>query len=191
MLSLKASASFDQDTIIFLDQESINQKKFNFKNIDIQDKIINLQKLNVFSGEKGQIIPIFENNRTLLLIGLGVNKEIALAELRVTISSILSSSYLKKSTAIDIVPHTKSDDVIKALIQSISLSSYKWNKYKSKNEDDKTVNEKDIYLITATKKSFEDMLVICKGTNFARDLVNDNADIITSTYFEKNNKESN
>ena len=94
-------------------------------------------------------------------------------------------SYLHKAKTVEIIPHRRDDAAILAIIEGVAIGTYVWDKYKSKDKDDKIIKIKQITIAVEAKKVFTDALVVCQGVNLTRDLVNDNADLITSGYLEK------
>jgi len=64
------------------------------------------------------------------------------------------------------------------------IGAYVWDKYKSKDKDDKTVKNKQVTLPLRLKKISHRRWLLPR-VSFCRDLVNDNADTITSAYLEK------
>lgn len=135
--------------------------------------------------DKGEIYPVCEKNRTFLFVGLGKKDQLSLTDLRAQVRKALLCSYLKKARTVEIVPHSKEGAAIAAVIEGAAIGGYVWDKYKSKEQDDKTVKHKQITLAVDGKKSYRDITTICQGVNLTRDLVNENADNITSAYLEK------
>ena len=135
--------------------------------------------------EKGEIFPFFTDKSKLIFVGLGKADKLTLTELRIQVRKTLLSSYLKRVKNIELIPHTKDDSAIKAIIEGILIGTYTWDKYKSKDKDDKTVKDKNVIIIADFKKEYEQTVRICEGVKLTRDLVNDNADLITSTYLER------
>jgi len=135
--------------------------------------------------EKGEIFPLLEGGKTLLFVGLGKIDKLSLTDLRVQVRKALSSCYLKKAKTVEIIPHRRDDAAIIAVIEGVLIGTYVWDKYKSKDKNDKTVKDKQITIAVEPKKVFTDAVAVCQGVSLTRDLVNDNADTITSDYFEK------
>ena len=135
--------------------------------------------------EKGEVFPVLEGKTLVLFVGLGKADKLSLTELRIQVRKVLLSSFLKKIKNVQFVPHSKDSAAIKATIEGILIGSYSWDKYKSKLKDDKTIKEKNITIITDPKKDYTDAVAICVGVNLTRNLVNDNADFVTSDYLEK------
>ena len=135
--------------------------------------------------EKGEVFPVVEGKTLVLFLGLGKADKLSLTELRIQVRKVLLSSFLKKIKNIQLTPHTKDSAAIKAIIEGVLIGSYTWDKYKSKPKDDKTIKEKNVTIITDSKKDYTDTVTICEGVNLTRNLVNDNADFVTSDYLEK------
>ena len=187
MITFRPSIKLDkQAAIICVDQDQIRTKKFLFANKILKDQISALVQSGQFSGEDGQIFPVLVNKNVILFVGIGDPKDLSLTALRSTVRKALVSSSLAKMKDVEIVPG-KEDQIVKAVIESVMIGTYTWNKYQTKKKEDKTVDAKDKrYFIVAQKKTaYEDAVKICEGVNLARDLVNDNADTVTSVYIEK------
>lgn len=95
------------------------------------------------------------------------------------------SEYLSTLKTIEIIPLENNDESVSALIEGVLIGGYVWTKHKSLPKDFIPVLQKQITLVAGEKQIFRDAVTICEGVNTARDLVNDNADTITSEYIEK------
>ncbi|MDE1921224.1 MAG: leucyl aminopeptidase [Candidatus Omnitrophica bacterium] len=135
--------------------------------------------------EKGEVYPVIEKGRVFLFAGLGNTDKLSLTDLRIQVRKALLSGYLKKARSVEIVPHSKNDTAIISIIEGVAIGTYVWDKYKSRDKEDKTVKDKHITINAEPKKAFLDAVNICQGVSLTRDLVNDNADTITSDYLEK------
>ncbi len=135
--------------------------------------------------EKGEIFPVIEGGKTFLFVGLGKIDKLSLTDLRTQVRKACLCGYLQKVKTVEIVPHRKDDAVIIAIIEGVAIGTYVWDKYKSREKNDKIIKNKEITIAVEAKKIFTDAFAICQGVNLARDLVNDNADTITSDYLEK------
>lgn len=135
--------------------------------------------------EKGEIFPILDGKTLLLFVGLGKAEKLSLTDLRIQVRKAFLSSFLKKVKNVELVPHTKEEESIKAIIEGILIGTYCWDKYKSKDKDNTSVKEKEVTIIADSKKEYEQAITICEGVNLTRDLVNDNADFVTSDHLEK------
>ncbi|MBF0483475.1 MAG: leucyl aminopeptidase [Candidatus Omnitrophica bacterium] len=184
MISFQTKAQFNKDAaVILLTKSQIEKKKFNFSNAKIQNAVLDLAKNKTFCGDKDSIFPLTNEKKLVLLVGVDESKDANLTSLRITIKKALSSSYLKNAKTIELIPQVNDEPSIQALIEGIMIGAYKWKKYIK--ADEKEIKLKQIIIATPNKPAYQKTIEICDGVNFTRDLVNDNADVITSEYFEK------
>ncbi|MBF0479784.1 MAG: leucyl aminopeptidase [Candidatus Omnitrophica bacterium] len=184
MLNFRESAQFDKNvSVIFVTKSQIQNKKFNFSSLSIQNAIVELFKTKNFSGEKDAAFPLTIDKKIALVVGVDDSKDANMTGLRVTVRKAILSSYLKNAKTVELIPHQNDDAIINAVIEGILIGTYQWKKYIKADKD--VPETKQITLICKNKPAYQEAIDICAGVNFARDLVNDNADIITSEYFEK------
>ncbi len=186
MVNLRPSAKFDKKAaLVLLTKEQVKNKKFPFKYKSLEDEIVFLKSSGQFTGANGEIFPLVSKKQIVLLAGVGDEKKISLTKFRGAVRCALKSSYLKKIKDVEIIPYSQKDEVIISVIEAVEIGMYSWKKYLSKDKDDKSVEEKSIHLVSSKKPVFQEIMTISKGVNAARDLVNDNADNVTSVHFEK------
>ena len=167
MISFRPQAKYDKDaTVVLL---AAGQTHARFKN----------------ELEKGEIFPVLEGTKTFLFVGLGKIDKLSLTDLRVQVRKACLSCYLHKAKTVEIIPHRRDDAAVIAIIEGVAIGTYVWDKYKSRDKNDKIIKHKQITIAAEEKRTFTDALAVCRGVNLARDLVNDNADTITSDYLEK------
>ena len=185
MINFRTSTKWDKEgIIIFIAQEQIHQKKLFIAHGALQEEIQSLIKNNQFSADHGEIIPLMIKDSTVLLVGLGKKSELSLTALRTTVRKAILSSFFNKIKEVAIIPHEDKEENIQAIIEGMLIGTYTWKKYLSKDKNDKTVDAKDVAIIVAYKKVYDETITICEGVNLTRDLVNDNADLVTSEYLE-------
>ncbi len=135
--------------------------------------------------EKGEVFPVLDGKKVLVFAGLGKADKLSLTDLRIQVRRVFQSSLLKNVKEVELVPHTSDEASIKAIIEGVLIGTYSWDKYKSKSKDDKSVKDKNVVIVTEHKLAYNEAIAVCGGVQLARDLVNDNADTITSVYLEK------
>ena len=191
MISFRNNEKFDKDaTVILVDKQQIKQKEFLFKDKHALDGLLDLIKEGRFSADKDEVFPLVgKKSRLVLFVGLGKPEDLSLTALRITVKKALTSAFLKKCQEVELIPHATDEKTVIALIEGYLIGTYKWDKYKSKPKDEKNTKLKTVVLVAPHKKEFEQAAAICEGVNFTRDLVNDNADVVTSTLFEKEVRE--
>ena len=72
-----------------------------------------------FSGESKQCLPLVLKGKTILLVGIGEEKQLSLTQLRVIVRQALLSPFLKKTSGIEIIPFCRKDSHILALIEGM------------------------------------------------------------------------
>lgn len=135
-----------------------------------------------------------KNVKRILLVGLGDNKKLTLEGIRRAISIAIKKVHSLKITKISIsVPEVEkpSNELLQTMIEGVELSNYKFQKYIT-NDDNKInpITSLKIYNHSSGKPSQVKQVIsnsqtICKYTNFARDLVNENSDSKYSLLFTK------
>jgi len=129
------------------------------------------------------MFPATLNGKTILFTGLGESSHLTLTAVRIAVRQALGSSLLTKAKTVEILPHFSDDKTVNATIEGTLIGAYSWRKYISA-KDNKAVPDKEIFLIAPDKQIFRDAVITCAGVNLARDLVNDNADTVDSSYLE-------
>jgi leucyl aminopeptidase len=135
--------------------------------------------------EKGEIFPLLDGKKIVLFVGLGKVDKLSLTDLRIQVRKVFMSGFLRTIKEVELVPHTGNEASIKAIIEGVLVGTYVWDKYKTKPSDDKTIKEKYIVIVADHKLSYDQTIAICQGVTLTRNLVNDNADTVTSEFLEK------
>ena len=190
MISFRHPPKFDKEaTLILVDKEQAGNRRFPALPKALNDSATHILDAGQFSGDNGELFPVVSGRQVVLLVGVGKRSDLSLTALRSTLRGALLSSYLKKIKDVEIIVHDPKDEVIKAAIEAALIGTYSWGKYKTPDKNDKTVAQKHVFLAAAPKREYAEAAAICEGVNLTRDLINDNADTITSTYFEKTVRE--
>ena len=167
-------------------QEQLEKKRPNFKNPWLIKEMIHLKRTEKFTGDKGEIFPLIFNGNLVLLAGLGKTDTLSLTELRILTRKAILSSYLAKLKDIELIPASQNDAAVIAVIEAVLIGMYAWKKYLSKNKDSKVIDEKNVWVVAPPKDIYRQAITVCEGVNTARNLINENADIATSAFIEKN-----
>ncbi len=137
-----------------------------------------------FSLDLGDITIFTKHKTKILLVGLGKKKDYeskkTLHKIKTTIKSSCKNPILKHSKHLTLIPPSQDEEIILDFLDSIILGNYEWTKYKSdkSKKPDMILFAKPTTLVLNHKKILENI-------NKARDLVNENADIATSLFMEK------
>ncbi len=143
----------------------------------------NKQKVDDFKGKKNEITVRYEDKKTIIYSGIGKKKECTADILRTTAGSALrKANELKRAKVSLIDPGIQrgNKNFSYAILMGAILGSYSFSKYKSKKVDKIQI----IQFVTkfVSKKEIHDINTIGKSVYFSRDLVNDNASLITPQY---------
>jgi len=132
-----------------------------------------------FEGKKDEITVRYKNKNTIIYCGLGKGEKCTDTVLRsAAATGIRKAMDLKRKKVSFIEPKIKNPKRLPAisLIEGTLLGSYTFTKYKS--EKPKTVNTIEVVSRDLTKKEAQNTASVCESINYARDLVNDNANEI-------------
>ena len=187
MITFTSKAKFDKPaTILLIDQTQLQQKKFLFGGESLKNNILALAQTGQITGTQGELFPLFLNNRMVLVTGVGKSSEHSLTALRIAVRKAILSSFLSRVKEIEIIPHNDNDETIQATIEGILIGGYSWKKYLTKDKNDKSIDieDKKFFIAAPKKKLFEETIAICEGVKLTRDLINDNADTVTSEFLE-------
>jgi leucyl aminopeptidase len=170
-------------SILFLTKNQVASLKSLKLDDALCDQITILVKLKRFSAEQGEIFPVFINHVLTLIVGLGDDKKISKTSLRVAVKQAVESSYVSGVEAVNLFPHAQDPETILGLVEGVQIGSYKWQKYVHQKKDQKILST--VTMATIAKPIYLERVKICEGVNYARDLINDNADSVHSLYMEK------
>lgn len=137
-----------------------------------------------FKAQDGEIVPLRLNDQWILLVGLGKKHALTPTGLRATVRKAMLSEFLKNVKDVELVPHEANEQAMRALIDGVVIGSYVWNRYQTKDKESVTLGQKTVFLAAKYDRTFDIFLKTAYGVNLARDLVNDNADVVTSDYLE-------
>ncbi len=150
-----------------------------------------------FKGKEGECALIYlkngETESRVVLLGLGEKEKENVEHLRRAYSAVAKLAQQKKLTAITIVLPTntslKEQDVTKGVVEGLLLSNYLFTLHKNESIREKPpVLLKKVTLVGATAASkavINDSILISDSVYHARDLINQNADLITPQYLGK------
>lgn len=146
-------------------------------------------QLGDFKGKEGELLVLYmkgEPEKRIILLGLGEHDKITTEQLRRVYSALVKGAMSKKFKTLNLmlpeITFLSEDNLVRGIAEGLLLSNYIFDKHKK--ETNKARLEK-VTFIDHGKKVLDiatKALVICRGVYFARDLVNENADIVTPQY---------
>jgi leucyl aminopeptidase len=183
MLQFRPALKLDMDAAILL-MGKIKNKNANIavKDKELIKEIEVVIKAGRFSGDDGEQYPLNCKGKLVLLAGLGEEKKVNSTALRIAVRRALQSQFLSKIGRIELLPPAFDID-LNAVIEGVLIGTYRWTKYITVKDGDP--GERQIFLVAPEKKEYTDAVKVCSGVNFARDLINDNADVADSAGLEK------
>jgi len=182
---------------------------FLFQNESFPEEVIEFKKYSKdegFEGKEGQTFIINDGKRRLIICGLGNKKEFEktndLDVLRKMVALSLQFANKKEGKILSITPpNTKNLELSMEVIgEAITLSNYKFNKYKSKLNKSKKSDDKDkentveeINIVGEKSKILEEALnrgiIKAEAQNYARELDETPPNIATPLYLAGKAKE--
>jgi leucyl aminopeptidase len=167
--------------VIFFTEEELKSQKYPAVGQSLKKSIHNLAGSKRFQALTDTVFPVMSGKTLVLLAGLGPESDQQAARLRTSIRKGLTSEFLKGAPSVEIIFANNSDHLIHAAVEAVALGTYAWNKYRTCRDPGP-----DCYTIVAPPKAiYKKWAVICEGVNLARDLVNDNADVVNSVFIEE------
>lgn len=147
-----------------------------------------------FKGKEGETLLIYTLGKIpakkVLLLGLGKKEDFEPNTIRKVIGKAVKQLEKSKTDTAAILPmgldkNISAETVGQCIIEGAMLASYKFNKYKTSDED-KESNLKEIYIVSTDNSMIDDMnkgteigSVLANGTILARDLVNEPSNVVT------------
>lgn len=146
-----------------------------FQNKDITGEFKKLSLL--YEGYKG--------NEKILFVGLGKKKDVDLEKVRkafgMAVKKVKELKLEEFSVFFRKIPGLSDQEAANAMVEGIALGNYSFDKYKTKEKGEKEV--KGFSLVYKGKgiwKGIGETAVVCDTVNFVRDMINENADVMTT-----------
>ncbi len=143
-----------------------------------------LKKTKQFTADSGELFPIPINGKIVLLAGVGKRQDCTFTALCINVRRAILSPFISKLTEVEMIPFEQNDTFIRAIIDGFKIGTYAWNKYRKEPLHEPTVDTRILHIVSSKTQSYLDASLITEGVNLARNLINDNADIVTSVYLE-------
>ena len=138
------------------------------------------------------------SSKVLVFLGLGTKNELTVEKVRRALGKVLKSTKANRyvSLTTNIVERLRvsklfDDEVLgRAAAEALILSNYSFDKYLSKERQEKMPSVEMVSLLwagspTAIGNGLKTGRVIAEATNFVKELVNEPANVVTSLYLEK------
>ncbi len=185
VINFRSQAKFDKGiSVVLVPSDHVRSKHYNFSHRELSAIVNSLSSNRQFTGADGELFPVSLKKNLVLLAGIGELKKLDGTGLRTTLRKAFLSGFVKKQKDIEIIPHDSTESTIKAVIEGYVIGTYGWKKYMTPPIEEKQTKEKHVVIVAPAKAGYAQMVAVCEGVTLARDLVNDNADVVTSTHIE-------
>lgn len=166
------------------------EDNLNFKDEEINRKLKRLERRELFDGNFGEILNITgvkDEIQNVIFLGLGEDEKLNKERLRRVFGKVQKyiESLKGKKIFIEFVKskNISIEDSVRAMIEGLSLSNYKFNKYKSDREK---IDETDVSITIGghnlEHKDYSDIVeeskILVETVFNARDLVNEPSNVI-------------
>lgn len=141
------------------------------------------QKPRDFSGKKGEVLVIYETARTVIYCGLGKKKDCTPRIVKSAAAIAIRKVIELQRDKISIIDPRINSVPITAILEGVLLGSYTFSKYKS--EKPHKIKMIEIVSDLVKKKDIDNTAILCDSICFSRDLINDNANVITPARLAK------
>lgn len=185
MVTVRAFGFDKEALVVFLTSEQVKGKVLPLKDSRFSGEFYKAIDIGGFEGNAGEVFPCVCVKKFVLFAGLGKEKDLSLTSLRVAVKRVLLSSFLRKISTVELLLHEESKENVLSAIEGVVIGTYSWKKYITKKEDDKSVDKKQVFIAAKEDVHYEQALKISLNVNFARDLVNENADVAHALYLER------
>ncbi len=145
-----------------------------------------------FKAKTNEVYLCYSNLERFILVGLGKERDVTLQIVRLAIyeavNKLRTMNLLSSTFIVPSLPMVEETSLVKAMVQSILLSDYNFDKYLTCEE--KKLKHLDMVTLFKSvwaqelKEDVKKTITIVRGTLYTRDLQNERADLVTPDYLE-------
>ncbi|MDR0304312.1 MAG: leucyl aminopeptidase [Chitinispirillales bacterium] len=139
------------------------------------------KKIVDFNGEAMTIAERYEDGNLVVYSGLGKEKDNLLTFADSAAEAVRRIKKLKK-TSVEIILPQNSQDFAEFAVESVVLANYSFDKYLSKKPTKIENLHINLYAENLNWDKLEQVKIIAESVNYARDLINENAVVITPEF---------
>ena len=189
-------AKIDADVLVlFCWQDGLEDFSRELKNIS--KLILEASKREDFKGSNKQFLTLTTQSESgpykIIIAGLGKKEEFNLNSLYSRVAEVVKKTGESKPSKIaTVIPELWMKkfgvkQAVAATVEAVSLSTYRFIKYKSEDEKKKAKSIEEVILalsagkISAAEEGLKQGIIFTQATTFARDLINEPSDIATPT----------
>ena len=177
---------FDQDAlVVFLSVEQLKSRELPVKDAKLSAEFQKVMEAGVFEAVAGSQFPAILGRKIVLFVGLGKTRDLSLSGLRIAVRRALLSAPLSRTESVELILPEDNRENVEAAIEGALIGTYAWKKYVTRKKDDRTVEHKKIFIAAKEQPGYAATAKVAANVNFARALVNENADVTDAVYLEK------
>ncbi len=193
----------DEILVLPFTKEDVNAVKDTTPSDELDKEIKAIIDAGDFKGDANSVYPFLNGSaikaKRIMLAGFGEEEKLSSETVRRAHNAVVKKARDLRAESLTIVfPETEKltdKQVMQNLTEGIVLGDYDFDKYKSEDKDSPKVHLKSFTVLYSgkhaedVKKTAVSAYTSCQGTLFVRDLVNENADIMTAAELERIAKE--
>ncbi|WEK82264.1 MAG: leucyl aminopeptidase [Candidatus Phytoplasma pruni] len=183
-----------KSTVVVLKLEDEKQNVSGVNVIDFQGQVEKACQTEQFKGKAGSVLKLVHPEgylfSRLLVVGLGKNPEKNEAWKKAGRATLFALKNVKEIVVLtDFENHSSSFQVVMDYILEMMLKSYTFDRYHTKPKKDFSEMYNDLSVVVVTKeasvcqKEFHKVEAVVQGSNVARDLVNEPANVLGTDEF--------
>ncbi len=168
--------------------------------LSIPDQLKEMLELGDFKGNEGEVALFYisgQIEKRWCLVGLGEQDKLSVEKLRKGYGALTKLCLAKKFEHISlIVPnikHLKSDLIVEGVCEGLLLPNYLFHRHKHTESEEEKATLLQTAALISSEKGLEEkanrISTLINAVYYARDLVNENADVVTPHYLGEQAKE--
>jgi len=153
-----------------------------------------------FKGKEGELLYLYvegEPEKRVCLLGLGAKNQVTVENLRRSYGSFTKSCLNKRLKSVNLIPpeseRLSEEALIRGITEGLLLANYVFHplKHRDPEEPEETLLQKITWIGSHAQvlARVRDIALICEAVDYARNLVNGNADEITPQYLAQSAQE--
>lgn len=190
--ALEYKQDFTDDLLLFISESELATYTWPTENLKV------LAEAQDFSGKSGEIVTLSllaadtGNVQKVIIVGVGKAEELKLEAVRKNLGKALKAAEKMKIECLTVAPWSVKEldlvDVARAITEATLLSTYNFNRHLSEKKEQKLKSLQLAYQKTQEVEVIQGLklgLTLGQTTNFARDLVNEPANVLTPEQLAK------
>ncbi|MAT40057.1 MAG: leucyl aminopeptidase [Ectothiorhodospiraceae bacterium] len=187
----------DVHAFMLFENDAVFNKSVKLQCDEYAAPILEVYEDGTFAGKEGEVFSALIDGKRIMLIGLGPLESLELEKIRK--ASAKASKEARKNRIDKLalyaipefvhkkIPFLTFEEIAMAMVEGCQLALYNFDRYKSKSDDDKAKEIKEVQIVASDegyqdrlKGSINETMTIIEGVEIARDLSNTPAADLTA-----------